>query len=208
MPFNNDGSWAGGNLNIKDIDGLDYLDLSSYSNGTFLYDTKGNVLYLIHNKTLIPISGSDDDNQIFLSYINEQKLSGQQKYRLVLNTGQFLSSLQDVKQFTVDDVYDGMIVFVNDEKTHYILSNSRYPNEISSWETFYIGNQGGLIKNGLIIKNQSRENLLYLNEIDAMQNGLFNGLKIGSDEKWMKSSVNILDQSLINYNTKEFLIKN
>ena len=41
-----------------------------------------------------------------------------------------------------------------------------------------------------------------------MQNGIFNGLKIGSDEKWMKSSVNILDQSLINYNTKEFLIKN
>ena len=195
-------------MNIKDIDGLDNLDLSSYSNGTFLYDTKGNVLYLIHNKTLIPISGSDDDNQIFLSYINEQKLSGQQKYRLILNAGQFLSSLQDVKLFTVEDVYDGMIIFVNDEKTHYILSNSRYPNEISSWETFYIGSQGGLIKNGLIIKNQSRENLLYLNEIDEMQNGIFNGLKIGSDEKWMKSSVNTLDQSLINYNTKDFLIKN
>ena len=208
LPFNTDGSWAGGNLNIKDIDGLDNLDLSSYSNGTFLYDTKGNVLYLIHNKTLIPISGSDDDNQIFLSYINEQKLSGQQKYRLILNAGQFLSSLQDVKLFTVEDVYDGMIIFVNDEKTHYILSNSRYPNEISSWETFYIGSQGGLIKNGLIIRNQSRENLLYLNEVDTMQNGIFNGLKIGSDEKWMKSSVNILDQSLINYNTKEFLIKN
>ena len=39
LPFNTDGSWSGGNLNIKDIDGLDNLDLSSYSNGTFLYDT-------------------------------------------------------------------------------------------------------------------------------------------------------------------------
>ena len=75
LPFNTDGSWSGGNLNIKDIDGLDNLDLSSYSNGTFLYDTKGNVLYLIHNKTLMLISGSDDDNQIFLSYINGQCLS-------------------------------------------------------------------------------------------------------------------------------------
>ena len=40
LPFNTDGSWSGGNLNIKDIDGLDNLDLSSYSNGTFLYDTR------------------------------------------------------------------------------------------------------------------------------------------------------------------------
>jgi len=115
LPFSLNGNTATLGLNIKNIKSLDGINLSNYSDGTFLFNTLNNALYLVYNGQLITISGATDNNKMFLSYVNEQSLNGSQKERLVLNSGMYLNSIDDVKRFTVDDVYDDMIVFVKDQ---------------------------------------------------------------------------------------------
>ena len=74
-------------INIKSIESIDSLNIDGYPDGTFIYDQKSGALYLVYNRKLIIISGEDSDNDIFLSYINDQTLTGLQKNRLVLNAG-------------------------------------------------------------------------------------------------------------------------
>ena len=182
LSFDSSGNISTTSNNMVELQSLDNFSISSYSDGTFIFDLSTESLYLVYNKDLIPIAGASASDYIYLSFINEQTLTGEQKQRLVLNSGCYIKSLNDVAYFSRADVYENKIIFVEDEKQHYILTDINNPNGKSSWTTFYIGMNGGIIYNGLTIQNTNRENLLYLNGIDDFIPGRFNGLKIGDSE--------------------------
>lgn len=207
LSFDGTGNISTSSNNIVELQSLDNFSISSYSDGTFIFDLSTESLYLVYNKDLIPIAGASASDYIYLSFINEQTLTGEQKQRLVLNSGSYIKSLNDVVYFSRNDVYENQIIFVEDEKQHYILTDINNPNGKSSWTTFYIGMNGGIIYNGLTIQNTNRENLLYLNGVDDFIPGRFNGLKIGDSEKNLKVSVNAKNQTVIDSNTESLIIK-
>ena len=207
LSFDNSGNISTTSNNMVELQSLDNFSISSYSDGTFIFDLSTESLYLVYNKDLIPIAGASASDYIYLSFINEQTLTGEQKQRLVLNSGCYIKSLNDVAYFSRADVYENQIIFVEDEKQHYILTDINNPNGKSSWTTFYIGMNGGIIYNGLTIQNTNRENLLYLNGVDDFIPGRFNGLKIGDSEKSLKVSVNTKNQTVIDSNTESLIIK-
>ena len=207
LSFDSSGNISTTSNNMIELQSLDNFSISSYSDGTFIFDLSTESLYLVYNKDLIPIAGASASDYIYLSFINEQTLTGEQKQRLVLNSGSYIKSLNDVAYFSRSDVYENQIIFVEDEKQHYILTDINNPNGKSAWTTFYIGMNGGIIYNGLTIQNTNRENLLYLNGVDDFIPGRFNGLKIGDSEKSLKVSVNTKNQTVIDSNTESLIIK-
>ena len=207
LSFDSSGNISTTSNNIIELQSLDNFSISSYSDGTFIFDLSTESLYLVYSKDLIPIAGASASDHIYLSFINEQTLTGEQKQRLVLNSGCYIKSLNDVAYFSRADVYENQIIFVEDEKQHYILTDINNPNGKSAWTTFYIGMNGGIIYNGLTIQNTNRENLLYLNGVDDFIPGRFNGLKIGDSEKSLKVSVNTKNQTVIDSNTESLIIK-
>lgn len=207
LSFDSSGNISTSNNNMVELQSLDNFSISSYDNGTFIFDLSTESLYLVYSKDLIPIAGVSASDYIYLSFINEQTLTGEQKQRLVLNSGAYVKSLNDVAYFSRADVYENQIIFVEDEKQHYILTDINNPNGKSAWTTFYIGMNGGIIYNGLTIQNTNRENLLYLNGVDDFIPGRFNGLKIGDSEKSLKVSVNAKNQTVIDSNTESLIIK-
>lgn len=208
LNFESSGNNASITSNINYITSLLSFDISRYNDGDFIFDKSTESLYLVYNKTLKQIVGEDSSNKIFLSFVDDQILNGEQKQRLVLNTGYYIKTLDDVRNFNKNDVFENQIIFIEDEKKHYILSDFNNPNIVSSWEPIYISSNGGTINNGLIIKNKTRDNLLYLNGVDDLNGEFFNGLKIGDSDIWIKQSVNTNNQAIIDYNSKEFIIKN
>jgi len=207
LSFDSSGNISTSNNNMVELQSLDNFSISSYDNGTFIFDLSTESLYLVYSKDLIPIAGVSASDYIYLSFINEQTLTGEQKQRLVLNSGAYVKSLNDVAYFSRADVYENQIIFVEDEKQHYILTDINNPNGKSAWTTFYIGMNGGIIYNGLEIQNTNRENLLHLNGVDDFTPGRFNGLKIGNSEKSVKLSVNTKNQTVIDSNTESLIIK-
>lgn len=207
LEFDSSGTATISGNNIIELQSLDNFSISSYNDGTFIFDLSNDSLYLVYDKKLIPIAGASSSDNIYLSFINDQTLTGEQKQKLVLNTGSYIKSLNDVAYFSRADVFENQIIFVEDERQHYILTDINNPNGKSAWSTFYIGLNGGIIYNGLIIQNTNKENALYLNGIDNFQPGVFNGLKIGDSDKSVKVSVNSKNQTLIDSNTESFIIK-
>ena len=152
LSFDSSGNISTTSNNMIELQSLDNFSISSYSDGTFIFDLSTKSLYLVYNKDLIPIAGVSASDYIYLSFINEQTLTGEQKQRLVLNSGCYIKSLNDVAYFSRADVYENQIIFVEDEKQHYILTDINNPNGKSAWTTFYIGLNGGIIYNGLTIQ--------------------------------------------------------
>ena len=92
LSFDSSGNISTSNNNMVELQSLDNFSISSYDNGTFIFDLSTESLYLVYNKDLIPIAGASASDHIYLSFINEQTLTGEQKQRLVLNSGSYVKS--------------------------------------------------------------------------------------------------------------------
>lgn len=207
LSFSSENNNATISSNIEYINSISDISISSYEDGVFIFDISSESLYIVYNGSLKLLAGKESSNKIFLSFMEDQIITGEQKQRLCFNSGSCIKTLDDIKLFSQSNVYENQVIFIQSEKQHYILNNVHFPNLISSWETFYVGSNGGVISNGLTINNKTRENLLYLNGIDNLNSSIFNGLKIGDNDSSLKLSVNSNNQSVISYNTKELLIK-
>ena len=114
--------------NINFIDSILGTSFSNYGDGDFVFAKDSKSLYIIYNGQAILLAGQDNSNKIFLSFSEAQELTGEQKRQLLLNTKSIVDSIDDVKDFSKSQVYDGYIVFVKNEKQHYILSDINNPN--------------------------------------------------------------------------------
>lgn len=208
LSFSSNGQSNAITSNVNFIDSILGTSFSNYEDGAFVFASDSKSLYIIYSGKAILLAAGGGSSKMFLSFSEDQELTGNQKKQLLLNTESIIDSIDDVKKFTKNKVYDGYIIFVNDENQHYILSDINNPELKQSWSTFYIGSNGGIINNGLVIKNKTRENLLYLNGIDDYNSLIFNGLKIGGDNSNIKISVTNDDISLLKTNSKYFKLYN
>lgn len=193
--------------NVFFIDSLDNFLSSNYTDGSFIFDKSNKSLYLISNNSLVLIAGKADTDNIYLSFVDKQDLSGSQKKQLLYNAGSSIPNLDAVKDFTVETTFENQVIFVEDEQCHYVLNIAHNPSAKDSWGQFYIGKNGGIINNGLIIRNNTRENLLYLNGINQSTSPVFNGVKIGNESLYAKLSIDDTDKTNFKFRTKELCIE-
>lgn len=174
--------------NIVTVNGIDKVNVNNYPDGTFLLETESMSLYLIYNKKLIELVSGNGKSKLFLSYAEEQDLSGNQIHTLVYNARINIKSLDDILKFTYEDVYENQIIYVEDQKCHYILDKYNTPNALSSWRPIYLTTMGGTLYDGLTIYNQTKNYTLALEGLHKEGDDIYKGLRIGTNENYIKTA--------------------
>lgn len=174
--------------NIVTVNGIDKVNVNNYPDGTFLLETESMSLYLIYNKKLIELVSGNGKSKLFLSYTEEQDLSGNQIHTLVYNARINIKSLDDILKFTYEDVYENQIIYVEDQKCHYILDKYNTPNALSSWRPIYLTTMGGTLYDGLTIYNQTKNYTLALEGLHKEGDDIYKGLRIGTNENYIKTA--------------------
>lgn len=174
--------------NIVTVNGIDKVNVNNYPDGTFLLETESMSLYLIYNKKLIELVSGNGKSKLFLSYAEEQDLSGNQIHTLVYNARINVKSLDDILKFTYEDVYENQIIYVEDQKCHYILDKYNTPNALSSWRPIYLTTMGGTLYDGLTIYNQTKNYTLALEGLHKEGDDIYKGLRIGTNENYIKTA--------------------
>ena len=192
--------------NIFTIKGSENINPNNYPNASFIYDLDNEGFYFIYNKKILELA-SGKKSKLFLSFAEEQDLNGEEGKRLIYNAKLRISKLEDIKSFTYNDVYKDQVLFIEDQKQHYILENVNLPNIIRSWRPLYLSTNGGVLYNGLTIYNKDKNYTLSLEGLEDNKDNIFNGLRIGTNGNYIKSCATI-DNSIINeFNGKRFLLK-
>lgn len=174
--------------NIVTVNGIDKVNINNYPDGTFLLETESMSLYLTYNKKLIELVSGNGKSKLFLSYAEEQDLSGNQIHTLVYNARINIKSLDDILKFTYEDVYENQIIYVEDQKCHYILDKYNTPNALSSWRPIYLTTMGGTLYDGLTIYNQTKNYTLALEGLHKEGDDIYKGLRIGTNENYIKTA--------------------
>lgn len=174
--------------NIVTVNGIDKVNVNNYPDGTFLLETESMSLYLIYNKKIIELVSGNGKSKLFLSYAEEQDLSGNQIHTLVYNARINIKSLDDILKFTYEDVYENQIIYVEDQKCHYILDKYNTPNALSSWRPIYLTTMGGTLYDGLTIYNQTKNYTLALEGLHKEEDDIYKGLRIGTNENYIKTA--------------------
>ena len=174
--------------NIVAVKGMDKINAKDYSNGTFLLETESSTLFLVYNNKLIELASGSGGSKLYLSYAEEQNLSGSQAHTLVYNAKLNIKSLDEISEFTYDDVYENQIIYVEDQKCHYVLDKYNVPNALTSWRPIYLTTMGGTLYDGLTIYNQSKNYTLALEGLHLEGDNIYKGLRIGTDENYIRTA--------------------
>ena len=181
----------GNNLSLNNIiavKGMDKVNAKDYSNGTFLLETESSTLFLVYNNKLIELASGSGGSKLYLSYAEEQNLSGSQTHTLVYNAKLNIKSLDEISKFTYDDVYENQVIYVEDQKCHYVLDKYNVPNALTSWRPIYLTTMGGTLYDGLTIYNQSKNYTLALEGLHLEGDNIYKGLRIGTDENYIRTA--------------------
>ena len=171
------------------LDSVSNIDTLTYpGDGSFIFtkDTEG--FYISNGNTYIKLNGSTDSiNKIYLSFTEEQTLTGSEKYLLNLNTGGTIRSIEDVANFTTDDVYKDMLLFSSEQGKHYKLIDVYNPTLTESWEELYLSlSQGGVVKGDVYLDQSKLEiNSSYIADYLPYETEDFDSLFIG-DKNYLK----------------------
>lgn len=180
--------------NVSDIDGIPIPE-----DGTFVYITSTNSLYVVSGGVYRLITSSDPSNpnngaqKIYLSYLEEQTLTGDDKYRVALNLGSIVDTFDDLLEFNTSELYPNQIVFVVARQRHYIYTGGE-PSDSTSWSELYIHKTGGTVTGDLTVQNILRVDQDYLsNYYDPTT---FKGFYLGKEPTkglaiWNNDDVNI-----------------
>lgn len=181
----------GNNLSLNNViavKGMNKVNAKDYSNGTFLLETESSTLFLVYNNKLIELASGSGGSKLYLSYAEEQNLSGSQAHTLVYNAKLNIKSLDEISKFTYDDVYENQIIYVEDQKCHYVLDKYNVPNALTSWRPVYLTTMGGTLYDGLTIYNQSKNYTLALEGLHLEGDNIYKGLRIGTDENYIRTA--------------------
>ena len=174
--------------NVVAVKGMDKVNAKDYSNGTFLLETESSTLFLVYNNKLIELASGSGGSKLYLSYAEEQNLSGSQTHTLVYNAKLNIKSLDEISKFTYDDVYENQVIYVEDQKCHYVLDKYNVPNALTSWRPIYLTTMGGTLYDGLTIYNQSKNYTLALEGLHLEGDNIYKGLRIGTDENYIRTA--------------------
>lgn len=181
----------GNNLSLNNViavKGMDKVNAKDYSNGTFLLEIESSTLFLVYNNKLIELASGSGGSKLYLSYAEEQNLSGSQAHTLVYNAKLNIKSLDEISKFTYDDVYENQVIYVEDQKCHYVLDKYNVPNALTSWRPIYLTTMGGTLYDGLTIYNQSKNYTLALEGLHLEGDNIYKGLRIGTDENYIRTA--------------------
>ena len=174
--------------NVVAVKGMNKVNAKDYSNGTFLLETESSTLFLVYNNKLIELASGSGGSKLYLSYAEEQNLSGSQTHTLVYNAKLNIKSLDEISKFTYDDVYENQVIYVEDQKCHYVLDKYNVPNALTSWRPIYLTTMGGTLYDGLTIYNQSKNYTLALEGLHLEGDNIYKGLRIGTDENYIRTA--------------------
>lgn len=130
----------------------------TFLDNSFVFVRSTNVLYAVDQGTLKPItsnssSGSNPGNNgVFVSYKENQELTGEEKRRVLFNIGYVSNSLSDLYNTDPNLLYNDMVVFSVAEGMHYQLLDSTVPQNPTSWKALYLSlKDGGVVKGQVVI---------------------------------------------------------
>lgn len=127
--------------NISDLTEITYP-----GEGSFVYVRDSEDFYIAVSDTYILLTDSKEQfNKIYLSFIDTQDLTGEQKYIAIKNTGLVIDTIQNVGNFDTSDIYENQVVFALAESKHYQLTDVNNPTLTESWKELYLSLTGGTL---------------------------------------------------------------
>jgi len=132
----------------------DLSTLTYPGDGNFVYIRENQAFYVTVDSSYVRINntstssggGTTPISKIYLSFDEQQDLSGGEKSRVVLNTGGVINSISEISSYTPADVYPNQIVYALSESRHYHLVDVNNPSLAESWQEIYLNlADGGVV---------------------------------------------------------------
>lgn len=134
--------------------------------GNYIFVRESGSFYIASNNKYVKLNDTKTstggggivttDSALYLSYSDNQTLTGLQKGVALLNIGEVVHSFNDILTYTKDDVYTNQIIYNADKQKHYILTDSNNPTLESSWRESYLSLlTGGIVEAGITINTSS-----------------------------------------------------
>lgn len=134
----------------------DLITLSVPEDGTLIFINESKSLYItsagLYNLIVKQEETTIDNTaKLYLSYNEEQALTGEQKLQVIANAGLVINDISELASLVEANVYEGHLLYSILEGEHYQLIDKTAPYELSSWRKLYVSTKGGFIHGNLLI---------------------------------------------------------
>lgn len=124
--------------------------------GQLIYVSETKAFYIATGGEYVLINKVDDTGpvqKVYLSFDEDQSLDGTQKFRVMMNAGLIVTSLDELGSYiNPANAYAGQVVYSITDQGHYRLNDISQPALKASWQPTYITTiGGGIAKGGITI---------------------------------------------------------
>jgi len=153
----------------------------------FVYTTDNSTLYITVNGEYRPITSSDDEDEdspqnIYLSYLDSQTLTGVQKNLVLHNSGLLLNNFSEIVASNPASVYQNQLIYAADTRRFYALNNNVNSAEYISWDPLFIDRQGDTVTGNLFIEAASDKGKASNISLHVLSNSNRYGLGLSTDQ--------------------------